>query len=359
MNYKGFWMKTLGVSEQKIKGGKGDNLKASDADPEQMEKGEKVEKEHSPKTSVARDIAADHVAEHPKYYTKLKKAGLADELDEQTESMMKNGVLALSIRGTPHGTLPVKSREVNNEPQDDSENDEYNETPVMGDRPQDRAAMGGYDPIPIEKENSQGTISDTAKMTDSDDGGFAPEETPSADTPNFDDGTCPACGMNDCQCNNGNDDAVDIDVDDNQSGNLSDLVKGPAEPEVAAEPEGGDDEQEMELTPQGEEEAEAAEEDEEDEEEKLRAMNEELVNRMKKLANIKEAGAAYKVNDGTPHTERPGECDRAKKIQEDPKVLETIQKIEEIVKLHEGDKNLSSSKIGLLNKAKNVLSKWK
>ena len=84
-----------------------------------------------------------------------------------------------------------------------------------------------------------------------------------------------------------------------------------------------------------------------------------MSNRFKKLANIREAGAAYKVNDGTPHTERTGEVNRAREIQDDPTVLETVKKIKHIVKLHEGNKKLSSSQIGLLNKAKNVVSKWK
>lgn len=42
----------------------------------QIDKGAKAEKEHTPSIDKAKQIAKDHVLEDPKYYTKLKKAGL-------------------------------------------------------------------------------------------------------------------------------------------------------------------------------------------------------------------------------------------------------------------------------------------
>lgn len=48
----------------------------------QLEMGIKVEREHTDSDARAREIALDHLDENPKYYSKLKKAGLADELNE-------------------------------------------------------------------------------------------------------------------------------------------------------------------------------------------------------------------------------------------------------------------------------------
>jgi len=43
---------------------------------EELEKGMKVEKEHTDSHSVAKEIAMDHLVEDPKYYTKIAKAKL-------------------------------------------------------------------------------------------------------------------------------------------------------------------------------------------------------------------------------------------------------------------------------------------
>lgn len=42
-------------------------------DPEQLKMGIEVEKEHTTDAKVAETIAKHHLAEDPKYYTKLKK----------------------------------------------------------------------------------------------------------------------------------------------------------------------------------------------------------------------------------------------------------------------------------------------
>lgn len=42
----------------------------------ELEKGAKTEKEHTPSNKEAKKIAKDHLVEDPKYYTKIKKAGL-------------------------------------------------------------------------------------------------------------------------------------------------------------------------------------------------------------------------------------------------------------------------------------------
>jgi hypothetical protein len=45
-------------------------------DKRELAMGIKVEGEHTDDMDIARKIALDHLAEHPKYYSKLKKAGL-------------------------------------------------------------------------------------------------------------------------------------------------------------------------------------------------------------------------------------------------------------------------------------------
>lgn len=46
----------------------------------ELKMGIKVEKEHTNSEEKAKEIAMDHLAENPDYYSKLDKAGLADEL---------------------------------------------------------------------------------------------------------------------------------------------------------------------------------------------------------------------------------------------------------------------------------------
>jgi hypothetical protein len=53
--------------------GKHDYSPNSSFDPKQLKMGIKIEKEHTTNTLVAELIAKDHLAEDPKYYTKLKK----------------------------------------------------------------------------------------------------------------------------------------------------------------------------------------------------------------------------------------------------------------------------------------------
>jgi hypothetical protein len=68
------------VNEDSLPGGKGDNKKDSDFDPKEVAMGKKVESEHTKNKKVADEITHDHLSENPRYYSKLKKAGLADEL---------------------------------------------------------------------------------------------------------------------------------------------------------------------------------------------------------------------------------------------------------------------------------------
>lgn len=68
----------LKEKKQKLKGGIGDKAKLSDFDPEQVKLGMKAELEHTDDEEIAKEIVADHLAEDPNYYSKLKKAGLEE-----------------------------------------------------------------------------------------------------------------------------------------------------------------------------------------------------------------------------------------------------------------------------------------
>lgn len=77
MKYKDFFSADE-LYSNKLPGGVGDNLLPSDIDPETLKFGMDVEMEHTNDPIVALNVVADHVAENPAYYDKLRKAGLAD-----------------------------------------------------------------------------------------------------------------------------------------------------------------------------------------------------------------------------------------------------------------------------------------
>jgi hypothetical protein len=59
-----------------IPGGLADNKPSSRFNKKELGKGVGVEKEHTGREDVAKEIAKDHLTEDPEYYTKLDKAGL-------------------------------------------------------------------------------------------------------------------------------------------------------------------------------------------------------------------------------------------------------------------------------------------
>lgn len=62
--------------QDKLKGGKGDELDPDDVDQRELKAGVKIEQEHTKNKHLAKEIALDHLAEHRKYYTKLRRAKL-------------------------------------------------------------------------------------------------------------------------------------------------------------------------------------------------------------------------------------------------------------------------------------------
>lgn len=59
------------VLKDKIVGGKADGKSPSKYDPEQLEMGIKIEREHTKDAKLAQEIAQDHLEEDPLYYTHL------------------------------------------------------------------------------------------------------------------------------------------------------------------------------------------------------------------------------------------------------------------------------------------------
>lgn len=71
---------------------------SAEYNPRELEMGEQVEMEHTDSKTEAREIAKEHLDEHPDYYTKLKEAGLAEELD--AESLQSWGEQEMKSHGS-------------------------------------------------------------------------------------------------------------------------------------------------------------------------------------------------------------------------------------------------------------------
>jgi hypothetical protein len=80
VSYKEFY-EHLTEEVTELTGGVGDATATSDVNPVELSLGQTVEMEHTTDPNIATEIALDHLSEDPEYYTKLKKAGLAKELD--------------------------------------------------------------------------------------------------------------------------------------------------------------------------------------------------------------------------------------------------------------------------------------
>jgi hypothetical protein len=77
MKYRDFYKE---LSEDNVlQGGIGDATAPHDVIPSELAMGVATEMEHTTDTKVATEIALDHLAQDPHYYTKLNDAGLAPE----------------------------------------------------------------------------------------------------------------------------------------------------------------------------------------------------------------------------------------------------------------------------------------
>ena len=62
--------------QDRLPGGLADDKQPSDFDRKEIQKGEKVEREHTSDPDLPTEIAMDHLTEDGEYYSKLKKARL-------------------------------------------------------------------------------------------------------------------------------------------------------------------------------------------------------------------------------------------------------------------------------------------
>jgi predicted GNAT family acetyltransferase len=69
-------------NKDQLPGGKGDKKTDKEFSKKEVAMGHKVEAEHTKNPKIAAEITKDHLSEKPNYYSKLKEAGLADELEK-------------------------------------------------------------------------------------------------------------------------------------------------------------------------------------------------------------------------------------------------------------------------------------
>lgn len=87
-----FYAGVLDMSDDQL------DMMSAEYNPKELEMGEQVEMEHTDSKTKAREIAKEHLDEHPDYYTKLKEAGLAEELD--AESLQSWGEQEMKSHGS-------------------------------------------------------------------------------------------------------------------------------------------------------------------------------------------------------------------------------------------------------------------
>lgn len=99
------------MAKEKIKGGLADGKPDSKYDKKQLEKGRKIEKEHTDDPAKANEISKDHLEECPDYYTRLEK--LENECEKSKEKKNKKAMkLAQVIKNHLSGEQSEQSREV-------------------------------------------------------------------------------------------------------------------------------------------------------------------------------------------------------------------------------------------------------
>jgi len=143
------------VKSDKLKGGKADNKKQSEFDSAELAEGIKHEMEHTNDKSIAKEIAMDHLAEDPKYYTKLKEIEKYDRVDEEADGKKEldygveelDKVLdrwkklkkALTVLDNSNSIIDISSQEYN-------EDEEAPEEPAGEEQPEEAPPEEGEAP---------------------------------------------------------------------------------------------------------------------------------------------------------------------------------------------------------------------
>lgn len=94
----------------KLKGGKGDKLSINDVDRAEFKKGIKHEMEHTTDPKIAAEIALDHLAENPKYYSELDKTGIDESIFSSVDKPVKGKEVSFTVEdhSDPNKKLQIK-----------------------------------------------------------------------------------------------------------------------------------------------------------------------------------------------------------------------------------------------------------
>lgn len=178
-NYKSYFYKSMGLREDQLpelQGGKGQGMEPNQVDQEQLQMGIKVEMEHTNDQELAKEIAMDHLAEDPQYYSHLKAAGMADELPNgqqppnqppmqmqklMSPSAMGPNIIGVAVRGTKTGLLPAGGVVADPDKCARGGLEKMNITPPGTKDTSDKARLGGLEPVKNPKTNSQGAFANT------------------------------------------------------------------------------------------------------------------------------------------------------------------------------------------------------
>ena len=177
-NYKSYFLKSMGLREDSLPGGKGDATDPAQVDQEQLAMGIKTEMEHTQDLDLAREIAMDHLAEDPQYYSNLKNAGMADELPNgqqppnqkpmQMQKLMSptaivpTPVIGMAVRGTRSGGLPAGGKVEDPEKSRLGGWEQIKVLPKGGAVADlEKARLGGLELVRNPKANSQGAFAST------------------------------------------------------------------------------------------------------------------------------------------------------------------------------------------------------
>lgn len=74
--------------EDLLPGGRADDMDPSGFDPAELAKGQAHEMEHTDDPRIARETAMDHLAENPRYYSDLEKAGIECRVESIVETLI-------------------------------------------------------------------------------------------------------------------------------------------------------------------------------------------------------------------------------------------------------------------------------
>jgi hypothetical protein len=97
------------VGADQLSGGMADKKRPSDFDAGQLRLGKKVEMEHTDDPKKSREIAMDHLQEHPQYYTALKKMEARLEKGASSYTTMRTAPVAV-VEDPLHGMPATPKR---------------------------------------------------------------------------------------------------------------------------------------------------------------------------------------------------------------------------------------------------------